>query len=109
LDVVVADNCEDEDVPAPRDSTPNSRSGALPLDDEDVEPEPLLFWLDLFDRRAAGGVAVTVATAMMRGLVAGAEVARWVVVRRCVGDSGLVAGRSAFTIGGSGSSAVATQ
>jgi hypothetical protein len=106
LDVVVAADCEDDDgVPVPRDSKPNSRSGALLLD---VEPD-VRCWLELCFRRVGDGVALTVATAMVRGLDAGADVGRWVVVRRCGRDSLLVAGCSDFTIGGSGRSAVATQ
>jgi hypothetical protein len=107
FDVVVAAGDEEPPPPPPpRDSKPNSCSGAE-LFREEVEPEVVRCRLDFCARRVGDGV--TLATAMVRGLVAGADVGRWVVVRRCGRDPCLVAGRSDFTIGGSGSSAVATQ
>jgi hypothetical protein len=106
LDVVVAAGCEGgEEPPAPRDSKPNSRSGAELLDDED-EVLVVRCWLGL---RGGAGVDVTLATAMVRGLEGGADVVRWVVVRRCACGSDLDPRCEGLTIGGSGSNAVATQ
>ena len=105
-DVVVAAGCEDgEEPPAPRDSRPNSRSGAELLDDED---EVLVVRCRL-GLRGGAGVDVTLTTAMVRGLEAATDVVRWVVVRRCARGSDLVACWEPLTIGGSGSNAVATQ
>jgi hypothetical protein len=106
LDVVVAAGCEDEEAPpAAKDSRPNSRSGAELLGDED-EVLVVRCWLGL---RGGAGVDVALATAIVRGLEGGADVVRWVVVRRCARGSDLVACWELLTIGGSGSNAVATQ
>ena len=104
----MAAGCEDgEAPPAPRDSRPNSRSWAELLDDED-EDEVLVVRCRL-GLRGGAGVAVTLATAMVRGLEGGADVVRRVVVRRCACGSDLDSRGEVLTIGGSGSNAVATQ